>query len=84
MDNGLRNKVTLNEKMQGKSTNVNRIRFFAAAGVLVSHAHVLSDGSQDWLCRLTGVTWGALAVGFFFFVSGLYVSKSLVRCQKGS
>lgn len=84
MGSDVGNKMTLNEKMQEKSTNVNLIRFFAAAGVLVSHAHVLSDGSQDWLCRLTGVTWGALAVGFFFFVSGLYVSKSLVRCQKGS
>jgi len=84
MDNGIINKITLNEKMQEKSTNVNLVRFFAAVGVLAAHAHVLSDGSRDWLCRLTGVTWGALAVGFFFFVSGLYVSKSLVRCRKGS
>lgn len=76
-------RITLDKKLQEKSTNVNLVRFFAAIGVLAAHAHVLSDGSQDWLYRLTGVTWGALAVGFFFFVSGLYVSKSLVRCQKG-
>lgn len=77
------NKITLDEKIREKSTNINTVRFIAAIGVLVAHAHILADGSQDWLCRLTGVTWGALAVGFFFFVSGFYVSKSLMRCQKG-
>lgn len=41
MGSDVGNKMTLNEKMQEKSTNVNLIRFFAAAGVLVSHAHVL-------------------------------------------
>lgn len=78
------NKATLGEKMQQRSTNINIMRFVAALGVLVAHAHVLSDGSQDWLMGLTGqVTWGALAVDFFFFVSGLYVAKSLCRCANG-
>lgn len=84
MRKSIANRVTLDEKMQQKSTNIEMIRFVAALGVLVSHAHVLSDGSKDLFCRLTGVTWGALAVCYFFFVSGLYVSKSLMRCQKGS
>ena len=84
MGSDMANKITLDEKIQEKSTNVNLVRFFAAVGVLAAHAHVLADGSQDWLCRLTGVTWGALAVCYFFFVSGLYVSKSLVRCRKGT
>lgn len=84
MESSTENKRTLGEKIQEKSTNINMVRFFAAIGVLAAHAHILSDGSQDWLCRLTGVTWGSLAVCFFFFVSGLYVSKSLEKCQKGS
>ena len=77
-------RITLRDKIQQKSTNIEFFRFIAALGVLAAHAHVLSDGSSDWLYHLTGVTWGGLAVCYFFFVSGLYVSKSLIKCRKGS
>lgn len=76
-ENSVIKKATLGEKIEERSTNINLVRFLAAIGVLVSHAHILADGSEDLLYRLTGVTWGSLAVCFFFFVSGLYVTKSL-------
>ena len=70
-------KKGIEKNIEGKSTNINMVRFFAAIGVLISHAHALSDGSVDWLGRVVGVTWGSVAVSFFFFVSGFYISKSL-------
>lgn len=76
-ENAVVKKRTLDEKIEGRSTNINMVRFLAAIGVLVAHAHTLADGSMDLLYQLTGVTWGSLAVSFFFFVSGLYVTKSL-------
>jgi peptidoglycan/LPS O-acetylase OafA/YrhL len=58
--------------------NFNLIRFVAATLVLVSHSFVLA-GYPDFgepLESLVGLTWGSLAVDFFFITSGFLVTSS--------
>lgn len=65
-----------------KSDNVNILRWAAAIMVMVSHAPTLVDGSGD-LCYLYTngqSSFGGVAVAVFFFLSGLYVTKSLQKC----
>lgn len=62
--------------------NFRVIRHCAALAVIFSHAFVLSGGQQDLssepLHRLTGKTFGAIAVDVFFVTSGYLVSQSLL------
>ena len=65
-----------------KSDNVNILRWVAAIMVMVSHAPTLVDKSGDLCYRYTNgqSSFGGVAVAVFFFLSGLYVTKSLQTC----
>lgn len=82
------NKVMLNEAMDnGRSKNLNFLRFIAAIMVIISHAYPLSLGSEfgDPIVTFTGgnLGMGGIAVGVFFLSSGLLVSKSIERNSNG-
>lgn len=71
----------LSELLSIKSTNVNLLKFICAILVIVGHANPITGTGTDLLTEYTGgeCSFGGLAVGFFFFFSGLYVTKSLSR-----
>lgn len=66
---------------QGYSANVGFLKFVAACMVICSHAFPLSMGNEEreWFHVISAgkVTMGSVAVGVFFFYSGLLVMKSL-------
>lgn len=72
---------------QGYSTNVGFIKFIAAGMVILSHAFPLCLGNEDreWFHVITAgkLTMGSVAVGIFFFYSGLLVTKSLLKNGNG-
>ncbi|MCR5700794.1 MAG: acyltransferase [Lachnospiraceae bacterium] len=74
-------KDSLVEKIGINSNNVNLVRFVAALTVIFSHAFYVSEAKEDPLSVLTKgqVNMGGIAVGVFFFLSGLYVSKSFYK-----
>lgn len=63
--------------------NFNIVRFILAASVIYFHApHIVAASSGDWITRnlLFPVTdLGGMAVQCFFFLSGLFVSQSIVK-----
>lgn len=67
------------EKLNIRSNNINLIRFVAALMVIFSHAFYVAEAGEDPLSILTNnqVNIGGISVAIFFFISGLYVSKSL-------
>ena len=71
----------LSELLGIKSTNVNLLKFIAAILVIIGHANPVTGTGIDLLTMYTGgeCSFGGLAVGFFFFLSGLYVTKSLSK-----
>jgi len=71
----------LSELLNIKSTNVNLLKFIAAILVIIGHANPVTGTGIDLLTMYTGgeCSFGGLAVGFFFFLSGLYVTKSLSK-----
>ena len=71
----------LSELLNIKSTNVNLLKFIAAILVIIGHANPVTGTGTDLLTMYTGgeCSFGGLAVGFFFFLSGLYVTKSLSK-----
>ncbi len=71
----------LSELLNIKSTNVNLLKFICAILVIVGHANPITGTGVDVLTVYTGgeCSFGGLAVGFFFFLSGLYVTKSLSK-----
>lgn len=71
----------LSELLNIKSTNVNLLKFIAAILVIIGHANPVTGTGTDLLTVYTGgeCSFGGLAVGFFFFLSGLYVTKSLSK-----
>jgi peptidoglycan/LPS O-acetylase OafA/YrhL len=74
-------KDSLVEKIGINSNNVNLVRFVAALTVIFSHAFYVSEAKEDPLSVLTKgqVNMGGIAVGVFFFLSGLYVTKSFYK-----
>ena len=70
--------MMLGDKLHGKNERLNGLKFIAAAMVIFSHAFSLNgyDG-KEWLNAITfgQIGFGSLAVGIFFFVSGLLVTK---------
>lgn len=72
---------TLSELLNIKSTNVNLLKFICAILVIVGHANPITGTGVDILTEYTGgeCSFGGLAVGVFFFFSGLYVTKSLSK-----
>lgn len=73
----------LSEKIRIKSTNINFLRFICAIAVIICHSYAISTGEEDFVSRLTKgqANLGAVAVAVFFFLSGLYVSKSLDKAE---
>lgn len=65
----------------GKSNNLQLLRFIAAVLVVFNHSFILSTGSseKEWFVRLTNgqYTFGGLAVAFFFFCSGFYAMRTI-------
>ena len=72
--------ITLDDKIKEKSYIIDFLRFIAAALVIFSHAYAVTNSGDDWLFAVSrhGITFGELSVAFFLFVSGLYVTKSLL------
>ncbi len=66
---------------EGRSANLDALRLFLAAAVVVSHAWplALGPGTAEPLAALTGHALGGWAVGLFFFLSGLLVTASAER-----
>jgi peptidoglycan/LPS O-acetylase OafA/YrhL len=66
---------------EGRSANLDALRLFLAAAVVVSHAWplALGPGTAEPLAALTGRALGGWAVGLFFFLSGLLVTASAER-----
>ncbi len=69
----------LNEKLEIRSSNINVLKFICAIAVIIGHQSYIYAGKEDVLSQLShgqcGI--GGIAVAVFFFLSGLYVSKSL-------
>lgn len=68
-----------------KSENLNFIKFIAAFLVIYSHSFriCLKNGTSDIISQITSgyISFGAISVSLFLFVSGLLVTKSLMRSQ---
>lgn len=68
----------------GRSNNLNFMKFIGAFLVIYAHAFVIT-GKTDQIIKLPidfAVDWGGIAVAFFFFFSGFYVTKSLLVRKK--
>ena len=72
---------SLSEQIKIRSSNINLLRFIAAISVIFCHSFAVSRNAGDPLniidkgqCNVGGV-----AVAVFFFLSGLYVTKSLEK-----
>lgn len=74
---------TIADYSQSRDNNFNLIRFIAASLVIFSHAYPLSlgKGTLEPPSLLIGVTFGGIAVGIFFAVSGFLVSQSFCTRQ---
>lgn len=65
-----------------KSQNLNFLKFIAALLVIYSHAYPLTgaDGADEMSQISRGAfTFGGFAVAIFFFSSGFFVTKSIIR-----
>lgn len=74
--------TNLDEKINTHSTNIDVLRFLAAVSVIFSHSYPLTQNRTDILGRISeknNLGFGGLAVAIFFFISGLYVTKSLEK-----
>ena len=68
-----------------RSSNLNFIKFVAAILVIYSHSFYicLGQGHSDLVSSLTNgyISFGAISVSLFLFVSGLLVTKSLLKSK---
>jgi peptidoglycan/LPS O-acetylase OafA/YrhL len=66
---------------RGRGNNLNALRLFLAAAVIVSHAWPMAYGpaTPEPLEALTGHSLGGWAVAGFFFLSGLLIAGSAER-----
>ncbi|WP_168733044.1 acyltransferase family protein [Aliigemmobacter aestuarii] len=66
---------------RGRANNLHALRLVLAVAVVVSHAWplALGAGTLEPLERLTGRSLGGVAVGLFFFLSGLLIAGSAER-----
>jgi peptidoglycan/LPS O-acetylase OafA/YrhL len=71
--------MTLEDGIKIRSTNINLLRFICAALVIISHSSAVAEGKIDLLSTWLGgqCNIGGAAVAVFFFLSGLYVAKSI-------
>lgn len=75
--------MKLVEYASSRDNNFNLVRLIAAALVLYSHSYpiFLGSGNPDPLKRLTGMTFGSLAVDIFFVTSGFLIAGSYFSRQ---
>lgn len=74
--------MLLADAMRRQNNNFDLLRLIAAVMVIVGHSFALApvEGEIDPLQSWIGITYsGALAVKFFFFLSGLLVTNSLLQ-----
>lgn len=72
----------LSEAATGRNNNLNLLRMLAAFGVLISHAHPLTQGPgapAPLAQALLGKDLGDLCVDIFFAISGFLISMSFAR-----
>lgn len=73
--------MTLSDALRRDTNNFDLLRLVAACMVIVGHSHALVavDAPRDLILRLLDFDYsGSLAVKFFFFLSGLLVTNSLI------
>jgi peptidoglycan/LPS O-acetylase OafA/YrhL len=78
----VKSKIRLDRILSKENNNLGLFRLLAAILVIWSHAYALTYNPQgeDFIFALTGfVDSGGIAVKFFFFISGILVTNSLVR-----
>lgn len=73
-------KIFLADKLIIKSTNINIFRFIAALLVIFSHSYYVAQSIEDPMSVFSNgqINFGGIAVAFFFFLSGMYVTKSIM------
>lgn len=73
--------MRLDERIGIRSTNINLIKFVCALAVIFSHSFAVAQNRDDVLASFNGgqCNIGGVAVAVFFFLSGLYVTKSLSK-----
>ena len=73
--------MKLSDRLGIRSTNINLIKFVCALAVIFSHSFAVSQNRDDVLATFNDgqCNIGGVAVAVFFFLSGLYVTKSLSR-----
>lgn len=71
--------MSLEEGVKIRSANINLLRFICAILVIICHASAVAENDTDILSKWLGnqANLGGVAVAVFFFLSGLYVSKSI-------
>ena len=74
-------KRTILENSNTRSNNLTLIKFIAAIMVIWGHAIILLQQSKDPISLLSRneFSLGSVAVAIFFFASGFYVTKSLMK-----
>lgn len=75
----------LSESVGQKSENLHLMRFVAALMVILSHAFIISTGTQkgEWFIELTNVqlSMGNFAVAIFFLCGGYLISMSMEKSK---
>ena len=68
------------------SHNIQFLKFMAAILVIFSHSFSIATGFSDnepiSLLTNAQLSGGSLAVAFFFFISGYFITRSMIRLQK--
>ncbi|WP_338870440.1 acyltransferase [Myxococcus stipitatus] len=82
----LSSRPTLRECIEGRSNNLDFLRFAAASGVIISHAFPLGEGPKEGTEPLTVFTHGQVSLGIvcvavFLVISGVLISRSWERGQ---
>ncbi len=73
----------LEDKLNIRSSNINLLRFICAIAVIICHSYAITMGQDDFVSKYTSgqCNLGGIAVAVFFFLSGLYVTKSLEKTE---
>lgn len=74
-------KCLLSEKIKIRSSNINILRFASAIAVVLCHSYAVTQRADDFVAAFNQnqCNLGGVAVAVFFFLSGLYVTKSLEK-----
>lgn len=72
--------MTVSDALGRSNNNFDLVRLIAALLVIYGHSYSLVPemGKQDFLIKLCGYASAAMAVKVFFFLSGLFVTNSLL------